>query len=114
MRRDDALLLDMLLASREAVNFAHGLTFETFAQDRMAPLAILRAVETVGRAASRVGADTKEAHPGIPWADIVEMQHCFMDENFNIELKQLWDTAEKDIPRLIPHLERLVPPEMEE
>ena len=64
------------------------------------------------RAASRVGADTKEAHPGIPWADIVEMRNRFM-AYFNIELKQLWDTAEKDIPRLIPHLERLVPPETE-
>ena len=113
MRRDDALLLDMLLASRDAVNFAHGLTFETFAQDRMAPLAILRAVETVGRAASRVGADTKEAHPGIPWADIVEMRHCFMDEHFIIDLTRLWNTVEQDIPRLIPHLERLVPPETE-
>ena len=113
MRRDDALLLDMLLAARDAVNFAHGLTFEAFAQNRIAQLAILRAVETVGRASSRAGADTNEAHPEISWADIVEMRHCFMDENFNIDLTQLWETAERDIHRLIPHLERLVPPETE-
>ncbi len=74
-------------------------------------LAILKAVETVGRASSHVGADTKEAHPEIFWADISRMQHCFMDEKFNIELKQLWDTANEDIPCLIPQLERLVSPE---
>lgn len=59
MRRDDVLLLDMLLAARDAVGFAAGMTFATFERNRMAQLAILKAVETVGEAASRVGADTR-------------------------------------------------------
>ena len=42
MRRDDARLLDMLLAAREAATFAGGLTFEDFQCDRMAQLAILK------------------------------------------------------------------------
>ncbi len=113
IRRDDALLLDMLLAARDAVDFARGLTFETFAQDRMAPRAILQAVETVGRAAFHVSAETRNAHSGIPWADTVEMQRCFKDERFNIDLARLWDTVNEDIPHLIPQLERLVPPETE-
>ena len=72
MRRDDILLLDMLLAAREAVEFADGLTFETFDRNRMAQLAILKAVEIVGEAASRIGTETRDAHPEIPWGDTVE------------------------------------------
>ena len=113
IRRDDALLLDMLLAARDAVDFARGLTFETFAQDRMVQHAILQAVETVGRAAFRVSPETRDAHPGIPWADIVEMQRCFKDERFNIDLTRIWETVERDLPSLIPQLEDLVPPESE-
>lgn len=57
----------MLLAAREAVALADGLTFEAFEQNRMAQLAILKAVETVGEAAARIDADTKAAHPEFPW-----------------------------------------------
>ena len=51
MRSDDACLLDMLLAAREAAKFSAGLTFPEFERDRMKQLAILKAVEIVGEAA---------------------------------------------------------------
>ena len=48
MRRDDILLLDMLLAARDAVEFADGLTIETFERNRMVQRAVLKSVEIVG------------------------------------------------------------------
>lgn len=114
MRDDAARLLDMLLAAREAVALADGLTFAAFESNRMAPLAILKAVETVGEAASHVGADTREAHPEIPWSGIVGMRHRLVHGYFRINLARVWETVERDIPLLIPQLERLVPPETEE
>lgn len=48
MRPDDACLLDMLLAAREAMEFAAGRTFAEFERDRMTQLAILKTVEIVG------------------------------------------------------------------
>jgi uncharacterized protein with HEPN domain len=114
MRRDDnAYLLDMLLAAREAVALADGLTFEAFEQNRMAQLAVLKAVETVGEAAARIDADTKAAHPEIPWTGIVGMRNRLVHGYFNINLARVWNTVERDIPRLIPQLERLVPREGE-
>ena len=35
-RDDDSFLLDMLLAARDAVSFASGLTYERFAQSQIA------------------------------------------------------------------------------
>ena len=55
-REEAAYLLDMLVAAREAVAFADGLSFAEFAQDRRSQLAILKSVEIVGEAASRVSA----------------------------------------------------------
>ena len=55
MRRDDtSWLMDMLVADREAVAFADGLSYSDFAGDRRSQLAILKSVETVGEAASRL------------------------------------------------------------
>lgn len=72
---DDACLLDMPLAAREALEFSSGRSFAEFERDRMAQLAILKAVEIVGEAASRVSSDTQEAHPDIPWPEIIGMRN---------------------------------------
>lgn len=111
MRSDGALLLDMLLSAREAVAFAKELAFTDFEGDRKTQLAVLKAVETVGEAASRMGSDTIAAHPEIPWRQIVGMRNRLVHGYFDVDLRRLWETVQQDIPRLIPQLEAIVPPE---
>ena len=111
MRREEAWLIDMLQAAREAAAFADGLSFAEFRQNRMAQLAILKAIEIVGEAASHVGPDTEEAHPEIPWPEIIGMRNRLVHGYFNVNLMRVWETVQQDIPRLISRLERLAPPE---
>ena len=111
MRHENALLLDMLMAAREAYDMARGATLSDFKQSRTLQLAIVKAVEIVGEAASRVGADTKQAHPDIPWAEIVGMRNRLVHGYFDINLVRVWETVEQDIPSLIVQLEGLVPEE---
>ena len=77
----------------------------------MAQLAILKAVEIVGEAASRVGVDSRNEHPEIPWTAIVGMRDRLVHEYSNVNLARVWEAVMRDIPRLIPQLESLVPPE---
>ncbi len=111
MRREEAWLLDMLQAAREAAVFADGLDFAEFEQNRMAQLAILKAMEIIGEAASQVGPEAKEAYLEIPWPEIIGMRNRLVHGYFNVNLKRVWETVEQDIPRLISQLERLAPPE---
>lgn len=111
MRHDDAYLLDMLLAAREAGKFTDGLTLAEFKRNRMAQLAILKAVEVVGEAASQVSTEGKKAHPEIPWAKIIGMRNRLVHGYFNVNLERVWETVQQDLPLLIALLEPLVPPE---
>ncbi len=113
MRRDDALLLDMLLAARDAAAFADGRTRDDLDEDRQLLLALVKAAEIVGDAAARVGEDTKSAHPEIPWARIVGMRDRIVHGCFDVRLDTVWSTVREDIPDLIARLEPLVPPEPE-
>jgi len=113
MRHDDAYLLDRLLAAREAGTFTADLTFTEFKRNRMAQLAILKAVELVGEAASQISPEGKEAHPEIPWAKIIGMRNRLVHGYFNVNLERVWETVEQDLPHLIALLEPLVPPEEE-
>ena len=114
MRHDDAYVLDMLLAAREATGFAASLSFDEFERHRMAQLAILKSVEVIGEAASRVSPGCKESHPQIPWSRIVGMRNRLVQGYFNVNLERVWETVKKDIPRLIRQLEPLIPPESTE
>ena len=108
MRHDDALLLDMLLAAREAAELASRTTFVDFKQDRTIQLAVIKAIEIVGEAASRVRADTRSQHPDIPWSDIVGMRNRLVHGYFDVNLLRVWETVDQDIPELIAQLEPLV------
>ena len=79
----------------------------------MTQLAILKAVEIVGEAASRVSADTKEAHPEIPWPKIIGLRNRLVHAYFEVNLERVWETVQRDIPYLITQLEPLTPPETE-
>ena len=113
MWRDDAWLLDMLLAARDAVKFAAPLTFPEFEDDPLQHLAILKSVEIIGEAASRISEETKARHPNIPWTQIVGMRRRFVNACFAIRFDALWQTVQDDLPLLIARIEPLVPPKPE-
>ena len=99
----------MLIAAREAVGFAEGHSFEAFAEDRRTRLSIVKSIEIVGEAASRVADDIRQAHPAIPWRDIVGMRNRLVHGYFDMDLRLVWDTVGTDMPVLIEQSERLLP-----
>lgn len=112
MPRDDAAyLLDMLVAARDAVDFAEGVSYAEFERDRQTQLSILKALEIVGEAAAHISEDTRKAYPAIPWTEIVGMRNRLVHVYFDIDLPLVWDTVRHDLPVLIARLEPLVPPE---
>jgi uncharacterized protein with HEPN domain len=111
MARDDAYLLDMLIAARDAMSFLEGVSAEEFAGSRIHQQAVTKALETIGEAAVRVSEPTRAAHPEVPWREIIGMRHRLVHGYFEIDLDKVWDTVRNDLPPLIAKLELLVPPE---
>jgi uncharacterized protein with HEPN domain len=111
MRHDDAYLLDMLIAARDALSFVHGLSRQQFSSSRIHQQAVAKALETIGEAAGKVSERTRSAHPEFPWREIVGMRHRLVHDYFEIDLEKVWETVQHDLPPLISILEPLVPPE---
>ena len=59
MRRDEAYLLDILIAARKALQFLEGVTWEVFAQSELYQNAVMRPLEIIGEAARRVSQETR-------------------------------------------------------
>lgn len=111
MWRDEAYLLDMLIAAREAVAFSADLTWEAFERSSLHQYAIAKALENIGEAARKVSDETKAAHTEIPWEQIVALRHRIAHDYFSLDLIRIWQIVQEDIPVLIRMIEPLVPPE---
>jgi uncharacterized protein with HEPN domain len=73
--RDAALLLDMLLAARDARAFVADLSEAEVMDSRLHQNAVIRALEVIGEAAGKVSRTTQDARPEIPWREITAMRH---------------------------------------
>jgi uncharacterized protein with HEPN domain len=111
MWRDDAYLLDMLLAARDIQDLAADMTWERFAGDRLVQHGFMRLIQIIGEAARKVSPESRAAHPEIPWQSIVSMRHRLVHDYNRILVERVWEVMAQDIPPLIALLEPLVPPE---
>jgi len=102
MRKEDRVRLQhMLIAAREAVSFTQGKSRNDFQDDRVLVLAIVRSVEIIGEAASKVDPEIRDKLPEIPWSMIVAMRNRLIHAYYDVDLDRVWDTVALDLPPLI-------------
>ena len=111
MRRDEALLLDILIAARRAIKYMQGVSRADFEKNEMLQDAVTRPLEIIGEAAGQVSENYREAHADIPWHKMIGMRNRLIHEYFRVNYGAIWDTVQEDLPELIQLLEKLVPPE---
>ncbi len=105
---DRIRLRHMLDAATEALAFAAGRTKPDLLADRQLALALIKEIEIVGEAASRISAETKEEQPDIPWSAIVGMRNRLIHAYAEIDLEVVWSAVATDLPRLVRIVEELL------
>jgi uncharacterized protein with HEPN domain len=98
----------MLDAAKEASSFAENKSRSDLKSDRMLTLSVIKAMEMIGEAASKISKECREAHPEIPWADIIAMRNRLIHVYFDIDLDVVWDTLTEDLPPLIATITEVV------
>ena len=97
-------ILHMREAAEQALSFAAGRVRQDLDTDAMLRLALTRAVEIVGEAASQVSAAGRSELDGLPWQQIVGMRNRLVHAYFDINRDILWDTVQLALPRLLHQL----------
>ncbi len=98
----------MLDAVTEALAFAKDKNREDLDNNRMLTLAIIKELEIIGEAASKLSPEFKTAQSHIPWMDIVGMRNRLTHGYFDIDLDRVWDTVLVDLEPLREELENLL------
>jgi uncharacterized protein with HEPN domain len=100
----------MLDHGREAVVIVKGRSRNDLDGDRQLNLALVRLLEIVGEAASRMTPEDRAVYTDIPWPQIVGLRNRLIHGYDDVDLDILWQIITQDLPPLLATLERYLPP----
>jgi uncharacterized protein with HEPN domain len=98
----------MIEAAETACGFVEGKGRGDLDADRVLLFALVRAIEVVGEAASRISPPTREAAGDIPWSLVVSMRNRLIHVYFHVDREVVWKTATEELPQLLPRLRALI------
>jgi len=109
MQRDKSYLIDIKTSAESIIRYIEGNSSSTFYEDDILQDAVIRRIEIMGEAASRISDELKSQYPALPWKKMKAMRNILIHMYDELDLEIVWDTIEKDIPGLLNELEKILP-----
>ena len=99
---------DMIECCEKALSYTHDMDQDAFVADGLTYDATLRNLEMIGEAATHVPKAVREAHPEIPWRNIIATRNHMAHGYLGLDNDVIWDILQTDIPQLLPALQNLL------
>jgi uncharacterized protein with HEPN domain len=107
MKSDLIRLHHILKAAQDIIRFTKGKTRNDIKTDEILALALIKEIEIIGEAVTKLSIGTREKFPNIGWRDMIGMRNRLIHAYDEIDFGILYDTIVNDIPQLIKELEQI-------
>jgi uncharacterized protein with HEPN domain len=95
-------------ALERALKLLGGLSAEEFTADEMRHLAVARLLEIAGEAVTRLPPDVREAHPEIPWREMVGLRNILIHAYDRVDLLVVHQILTGEVPAVLHELRRVI------
>jgi uncharacterized protein with HEPN domain len=112
-RNTNVSLRHMLDHALEAVAMTKGKTRADLDKDRQLNLALVRLLEIIGEAASRIPKEEQAHSTDISWSEIVSLRNRLIHGYDTVDFDILWQIVKQDLPGLIESLKKILDEESE-
>lgn len=99
--KDDRLYLIHIKECVESIQVYTAEGRGAFFADAKTQDAVLRRLQTLGESTRRLSDGLKNKHPGVDWRGIAAFRNVVVHDYLGVDLKQVWDIVENDLPALI-------------
>ena len=106
-RLDPSYIEDIKKAATLAIDFAKGLTRESFEKAFMAQSAILYQLAIIGEASTHISSEFRKAHPDFEWKKMSGMRNILVHAYHELDLDIIWLSVQKDLPELLRKIEKI-------
>jgi len=104
---DDRIrLMHMLESAQRAIRIAGTMSQEALAHDEVRLLAVVKSIEVIGEASTKVSQSTRTRHAAIDWQGIRGMRNRLIHGYDSIDEQIVYRTLTNRLPPLIADLER--------
>ena len=108
--KDDRLYLIHIKECIDSIGLYTKPGKEAFFADKKTQDAVLRNLQTLAESTRRLSDAIKTQHPDVDWRSIAGFRNVAVHDYLGIDLNQVWDIVEKDIPNLQRKIEPLLKP----
>lgn len=91
-----------------AMTFIRGHERAELETNQMLVYALVRALEIVGEAASKISAAGRAEFSDLPWTDMISMRNRLVHAYFDVDIDTLWDTVADDVPPLAERVKEIL------
>jgi uncharacterized protein with HEPN domain len=106
------ILLDYLNDILESISdireFIAGMDNDSFIKDKKTIKAVVRSLEVIGEATSKLPLNVRKMYPDIPWQETIAMRNRLIHEYSGVDLDIVWQTIEEDLEPLYKTVKRIV------
>jgi uncharacterized protein with HEPN domain len=99
VKDDEVYLKHIMEAINRIEDYTSGVEKEEFLENSMMQDAVVRQIEIIGEAAKQLSGSTLDEYD-LPWSDIAGMRDKLIHNYFGVDIDQVWETLEKDLPEL--------------
>ncbi len=100
MNRDTKFLTHILESTQFILKWTEGINFEKFVQDEVLQNAVIRKLEIIGEASTKISTPFKDRHLNFPWREMKAMRNKLIHEYEGVNLRTVWLTIKNDLPQL--------------
>jgi len=109
MQRNKGLLLDMKRATLLILQFAEKMDFDEFRSDLKTQSAVIHQFLLIGEIAKLLSEDFRQSNPEVPWSAMARMRDKLIHHYRGVDLREIWNAAEQEIPKLLTFLNEKLP-----
>jgi uncharacterized protein with HEPN domain len=107
MRDDRERLLDILEAIERIGKHTAG-GRQSLEHDELIQTWVIYHLQVIGEAARALSDEMRDAHPEIPWPQIIGMRNILAHRYFGIDVDIVWSAVEHDLPDLKQKVEPIL------
>ena len=83
--------------------------FDAFRTDLKTQSAVIHQFLLIGEIAKLLSEDFRKSNPEIPWSAIARMRDKLIHHYRGVDLREIWNAAEQEIPKLLTFLNEKIP-----
>ena len=108
-RKSDVIRLRHILdAAKKALHFTKEKSRTDLDTEEQLTLALVRLLEIMGEAASKVTPATQSLYPSFPWKQIIGTRNRLIHGYDQVNLDILWQIIKADLPPLVTELQKII------